>query len=156
MMTVLIHTECSLKEELEALKIRLERAVEEYRGKLSWTLSVGAEVDMGLIIPKKLILLFVENAISGGLIQNGNGGSLEVSAHVTSLGMLIMINDHGISFRDIPLIRQQREHRLRGLDTCLEQFNEKHPYRIHYNMLDRSIHDSEKSGSRILITIQNQ
>lgn len=155
-MNTLIHTETNLQEELDAIQTYLENEVLAYEGKLTWTCSISAEVDMGLIIPKRLIKTFVENAVAGGMIHNGNDARLEVSAHVTSLGMLLMINDQGIGFRDFSLIRNQRKHRLRNLDTYLEQFNEKHPYRIHYNILDRGIHGMEKSGSRILITIQNQ
>lgn len=155
-MKALVHSETSLEEELESIKTYLDNENLGYGGKLLWTCSVEDEVNTGLIIPKRLIRIFVENAIVGGIIQNGNGGRVDVSAHSTSLGMLIMINDQGIDFRDISLIREQRELRLRSLDNYLEQFNEKHPYLIHYNILDRNIHDSDKSGSRILITIQDQ
>jgi len=155
-MTTLVQTETSLTEELTSIKTYLDTEVLAYQGKLSWTCTVEEEVNTSLIIPKRLIRIFVENALSGGLIQNGNGGRIDVSAHNTSLGLLIMINDQGIQYQDLSLIRQQRDHRLRSLDKYLENFNEKHPYLIHYDILDRSIHDSEKLGCRILITIQYQ
>jgi sensor histidine kinase YesM len=155
-MKAIVHSETSFEEELESTKTYLKNEDLGYGGKLVWTCSVEEEVNTGLIIPGRLIRIFVENAIAGGMIQNGNGGRVDISAHNTSLGMLIMINDQGIHFRDISLIREQRELRLRSLDQYLEQFNEKHPYLIHYNILDRNIHDPDKSGSRILITIQDQ
>ena len=98
----------------------------------------------------------MENAISGGRIRNGNGGRIEISVHATSLGVLIMINDQGIDFKNTLLAKQKKDERLRKLDSSLETFNGKFPYRIHYDILDRSMHDPDKSGSRILITIQNQ
>jgi len=138
------------------LSIHLENEAGRHEGKLLWTCSVGEDVDTGLIIPKMLIRIFVENAIEEGLILNGNGGRIEISAHKTSLGMLIMIHDEGIHFQDISSIRERREKRIRRLDEYLILFNENHPYLVHYDILDRSIHDSGKSGSRVLITIQFQ
>ena len=155
-MTTLVQTETSLEEELNSTKVYLDTEVLAYKGKLLWTCTVEEEVNTSLIIPKRLIRIFVENALSGGQILNGDGGKIDVSAHHTSLGLLIMINDQGIHFQDPSLIRQQRDHRLRSLDKYLEQFNIKHPYLIHYDILDRSMHDPDKLGSRILITIQYQ
>lgn len=155
-MTTLVQTETSLEEELNSIRTYLDAEALAYEGKLVWTCTVEEEVNTSLIIPNRLIRIFVENALSGGLIQNGDGGKVEISAHNTSLGMLIMINDQGIHYQDLTLIRQQRDRRFRSLNKYLEQFNEKHPYLIHYDILDRSIHNSDKLGSRILITIQYQ
>ena len=130
--------------------------ISRYQDKLSWSCTVDDKVDDRMVIPERLIGIFVENAISGGLIRNGNGGRIEISVHTTSLGVLIMINDQGIDFEDSSLVKQKKSERLRKLDGNLETFNGKFPYCIYYNILDRSVHDPEKSGSRILITIQNQ
>ncbi|MEN8202727.1 MAG: hypothetical protein ABFS28_09045 [Bacteroidota bacterium] len=153
-MEALVQSTTRLQEELDASKSYLENSASGFKGKLSWTCSVEDDIDTGLIIPKKLIRTFVENAISGGLIQDKEGGSVEISSHNTSLGMLIMINDQGIYFKDISSTRQQKERRLRSLDKYLNLFNARHPYLIRYDIHDRSIHDADKSGSRILITIQ--
>ena len=155
-MKALVHSDTSLEEELDSTKSYLEKEVLRLDGKLTYSCSVGEEVDTGLIIPERLIRIFVENAVSGGLIPNGNGGRIDVSAHTTSLGMLIMVNDQGIDFPNKSLIKRQRNLRLRSLDSYLEEFNEKQPYLIHYIILDRSVHDPGKTGSRILITIQFQ
>jgi LytS/YehU family sensor histidine kinase len=148
--------ERSLAAELESIETFLEKETSRHQGNLSWSCSVDDKVDTGIVIPESLIGIFVENAISGELIWNGKAGRIEISAHTTSLGLLIMINDQDIRFKDFSRAKQQREVRLRKLNHYLETFNGKHAYRIHYDILDRSIHDTEKTGSRILITIQYQ
>jgi LytS/YehU family sensor histidine kinase len=148
--------ERSLAAELESIETFLEKETSRFQGKLSWSCSVDEKVDTGIVIPESLIGIFVENAISGELIWNGKEGRIEISAHTTSLGLLIMINDQGIRVKDMSDVKRQRELRLRKLNSYLEIFNGKHPYRVHYDILDRSIHDTDKTGSRILITIQYQ
>lgn len=156
MMEALVHTELSLAEEIESIEEILKNEVSRYEGKLSWTFTVEKDVDTDVIIPKMLIGIFVENALHQGMILNGDGGRIDISTHNTSLGLLIMVNDYGIQFNDISMIRQLREKRLRSLDAYLRIFNENHPYIIHYDILDRSVADTGRSGSRILITLQNQ
>lgn len=155
-MEALVFSDLSLREELDSVEKYLTLESIRYEGKLSWTCSVDNDADTKVIIPERLIGIFVENALHQGLILNCDGGSIEISAHNTSLGMLIMVNDHGIHFEDISLIRQQRDKRLRDLDAYLRIFNENHPYIIHFDILDRSIGDAGLSGSRVLITIQYQ
>lgn len=156
MMEALVYANTELRDELDSVKIYLEHEARRHEGKLVWTCSVEDGVDARLIIPKRLIGIFVENAIEEGLIRNGNGGRIEISVHNTSLGMLIMVHDEGIHFQDISSIRERREKRFRKLDKSLDRFNESHSYRIHYDLLDRSFHDSDKTGSRVLITVQFQ
>lgn len=151
-----IQTYATLQEEVESVKEYLENESYKYKEKLSWELSQDPEADTRLLIPKTLIRTFVENAITHGLIQNPEGGLIEISVHKSALGTLIMVVDNGTNHEETPSIREHQNGKLRCLDEYLKLFNEQHPYSVKYNILSRSLGERGQSGSRVLITVKHQ
>lgn len=113
------------------------------------------EVDSELEIPRMLIHTFVEKAITHDLIQNQDGGRIEISVNKSNLGILIMVTDNGLNRTEASSLLQHHQENLRCFDEYLKLFNEKHPYSIHYNILGRSAGNSYSIGSRVLITISD-
>ncbi len=144
----------TLHEEIESLKEFLAKAELRYKGKISCECSVDPDVEKGVIIPKMLIRIFIENAINHHLLEKPEGGKVETSVHRSNLGVLIMITDNGTSLKDAPILAKYREEKLRLLDDFLLYFNTKNPHYINYHILDRGIEEPGRSGSRVLITIK--
>ncbi len=151
-----IQTYSNIGKEIDSVQQFLENEAYRYEGKLTWTCSIDPDVNTEQVIPKMLILTFVEHAISHGLFLNKEGGKVEVSVHKTELGILVMVTDNGANLEEAPSIHQHRKEKLRCLDEYLKLFSEKLSCTIGYHILNRSLGENGKSGSRVLITIQHQ
>lgn len=153
---MIYQTDLKLGQEIEIVKEFLENEANRYQGKLSWKCFVDSEVDTELVIPRSLIQTFAEKAITYGLIQNGEGGQIEISVYKTELGVLAMVTDNGLDDDEISSVRQHQKEKLICLDEYLSLFNSRNPHSINYSILGRSQGYLGASGSRVLITIQNQ
>jgi LytS/YehU family sensor histidine kinase len=153
---VIYQTDLKLGQEIEIVKIFLENEAHRHQGKLSWKCFVDSEVDTELLVPRSLIQTFAEKAITFGLIQNGEGGRIDVSVFKTELGVLAMVTDNGIVDDETFSVHQLQKEKLLCLDAYLKQFNTRNKHSITYSILGRSQGYIGASGSRVLITIQNQ
>jgi len=149
-----IQTHNTLKAEIESVKKYLQNEEFRYNGKLSWECSIDSEVDTSISIPNLLIHTFVEIAIKYGIFQNPDGGKVDVSINKSSIGVLIMISDNGIESKDSPVVINHQKERLKLLDSYLLLFNQKQPCRISYKILDRSTFETDRTGTRVLITLR--
>ncbi len=149
-----VQTHNTLAAEIKCVREFLKNEEFRYNGKLSWECSLDPEVDTTVHIPSNLIHTFVENAIRYGIFQNPEGGKIDVSINKSSLGILIMISDNGIEIKDSLIIQNHCMERLKLLDSYLELFNRKHPCRVSYKILDRSEFETDRTGTRVLITLK--
>lgn len=153
---VIYQTDLKLGQEIEIVKEFLENETRRYQGKLSWKCFVDSEVDTELVVPRSLIQTFAEKAITYGLIQNGEGGQIEISVFKTELGVLAMVTDNGLVDGETSSVHQLQKEKLLCLDEYLRLFNSRNQHSITYSILGRSQGYIGASGSRVLITIQNQ
>lgn len=153
---MIFQTDLKLGQEIDIVKQFLEEEAHRYQGKLSWECFVDAEVDTELLIPRSLIQTFAEKAITCGLIQNGEGGRIEISVFKTELGVLAMVTDNGIVDSETSSVHQHQKEKLICLDEYLRLFNSRNNHSINYSILGCSQGYIGASGSRVLITIQNQ
>ncbi len=153
---VIYQTDLKLGQEIEIVKEFLENETRRYQGKLSWKCFVDSEVDTELVVPRSLIQTFAEKAITYGLIQNGEGGRIEISVFKTELGVLAMVTDNGLVDGETSSVHQLQKEKLLCLDEYLRLFNSRNQHSITYSILGRSQGYIGASGSRVLITIQNQ
>jgi LytS/YehU family sensor histidine kinase len=153
---VIYKPDLKLGQEIKIVKEFLENEAQRHQGRLSWECFVDSDVDTELMVPRLLIQTFAETAINFGLIQEGEGGRIEISIYKTDLGVLAMVTDNGIVHGDTPSVHENQKERLVGLDEYLKQFNARNPHSINYSILGRSQGYVGASGSRVLITIQDQ
>ncbi len=153
---VIYQTDLKLGQEIEIVKEFLKNEAHRYQGKLSWKCFVDSEVDTEVVVPISLIQTFAEKAITYGLIQNGEGGRIEISVYKTELGVLAMVTDNGLVDGETSSVHQLQKEKLLRLDKYLSLFNSRNQHSITYSILGRSQGYIGASGSRVLITIQNQ
>ena len=154
-METAVQANFKLQEEIDSIQQYLKNEALRYQGKLSWDCSVDPDVDRMQPIPKMLILTFVENAITHSLFQNNGGGKVEVSVHKSNLGVLIMVTDNGAGLKESSALHQHQKEKLRSLDVDLKFFNKKQANNISYSILNRSLSETGRCGSRVLITIHH-
>ncbi len=152
-MDAAVQTTIPLREELGSVREFLRNETFRYRDRLYWDCTVDPDVDQGIRIPKKLVLTFVEKTMNHRLFQDQEKGKVEVSVHRSTLGMLIMVTDNGRSGTaaepTAPLNGP-----LKLLDEYLKVYNRQSKERISYKILDRCAGESNRHGSRVLITIK--
>lgn len=145
----------TLKEEIQSVRQYLQNEEFRYIGKLTWECSLDPEVDTNIILPHQLILNFVEDAIKHGIFHNPQGGKIDVSVHKSRIGILIMVTDNGAKLSDSSDTQNYHNEKFKLLDEYLRLFNKQHTYMIDYKILDRSICEADRTGSRVLITIKD-
>lgn len=153
---MIYQTDLKLGQEIEIVKEFLENEAHRYQGKLKWKCFVDSEVDTEMVVPRSLIQTFAEKAITYGLIQNGEGGWIEVSVYKTELGVLAMVTDNGIVDGETSSVHQLQKEKIICLDEYIRLFNTRNQHSITYSILGRSQGYIGASGSRVLITIQDQ
>ncbi len=150
-----VRTNNTLKEEIQSVEQYLQNEEFRYNGKLSWECSLDPGVDTDIVLPHQLILNFVEDAIKHGIFHNPHGGKIDVSIHKSRIGILIMVTDNGAKLKDSHDTQKYRKERLSLLDKYLRLFNKQHTYSVDYKILDRSVCETDRTGSRVLITLKN-
>ena len=153
---MIIQSDLKLGQEIELVKEFLHSEALRHQGKLTWECFVDSDVDTDLLIPRSLIKTFAETALHPGLDLGGEKGRIEISVYKTDLGILAMITDNGIAPGNKQSTGQIQNERLTHLDTYIQLFNSKNPHSINYSILGRSQGYVGASGSRVLITIQDQ
>ena len=149
-----VKTYKTLEEEIESVRQYLKNEAFRYDGKLSWECILDPEVDTSVIIPNLLIQTFVENAIRHGIFQNPEGGKVDVSINKSKIGVLIMISDNASDYNGAHLVQKHREENLRLLDQYLDLFNKNQPCAVSYQVLDRADSETDRMGTRVLITLK--
>ena len=117
------HTEITIKEELDALKLYLELEELRFKEKFNWTIKVDEEIDtLDFKIPTMLIQPYVENAISHGLMNKDNGkGFLQVELQLDEDQIICMIEDNGIGRAKAMEIKQQKNNNHQSLGTNITE-----------------------------------
>jgi LytS/YehU family sensor histidine kinase len=144
----------TLAEEIDHVRSHLENEEFRYNGRLSTSLQVDPEVDLDLIIPRRLIHVFVMNALRHNLFQNNNGGHIDIAIHKSNLGVLILVSDTGSCLHVEPDGAPVRSNELRLLDSYLPLFNNQHDHQVSYDIVDLEHYKPGETGTRALITIK--
>ncbi|MCK5137767.1 MAG: hypothetical protein KAR19_18420 [Bacteroidales bacterium] len=149
-----VRTHNTLKEEIQSVEQYLQNEEFRYNGKLSWECSLDPEVNTNIVVPHQLILTFVEDAIKHGIFHNSYGGKIDVSINKSRIGVLIMVTDNGAKLEDSSGTQNFRKEKFKLLDNYLHLFNKKQTYKVNYQILDRSICETDRTGIRVLITLK--
>lgn len=144
----------TLAEEIDHVRMHLENEEFRYDGRLSSSLLVDPDVDLHLVIPKRLIHVFVMNALRHNLFQNSNGGHIDIAVHNSKLGVLIMVSDTGSCIHVEPDGEPVRSKELRLLDSYLPLFNTQHDHQVSYEIVGLMHSLPEEACTRALITIE--
>ncbi len=144
----------TLAEEIDFVKQYLHIETYRFNEKLSWSFQQDPTIDLGIIVPKMLIHIFVENAIKHGIFHKPEGGKIDISINKSSIGLLIMVADDGVGMSQAFKIEKHRGDGLRILDNYLLLFNRQHKHSVSYKIIDRSNMETDQTGIRILITIK--
>jgi tetratricopeptide (TPR) repeat protein len=154
------HTEISIKEELDALRLYLELEELRFKEKFDWTIRVDDEIDtLAYKIPTMLIQPYVENAISHGLMNKENGkGFLQVELQLQNGQILCTIEDNGIGRAKAMEIRQQRNNNHQSLGTNITEsrlklVNELYGKGMKVLYTDLQDTDGQPAGTKVEINI---
>ena len=117
------HTEISIKEELDSLKLYLELEELRFKEKFNWTIKVDEEIDtLAYKIPTMLIQPYVENAITHGLMNKDNGkGYLQVELQLHDDQIICTIEDNGIGRAKAMEIKEQKNNNHKSLGTNITE-----------------------------------
>lgn len=142
-----------LEEELLYVKEFLAAEAYDSEEEFTWECTIDPEADTSVPVPGGLVKSFVEHALMKEICKHPDGGSVHVSVHSTTLGILIMVTDNGT-------LRYQEygrgnliSNRLELLDQQILNFNKKQEQTINYQLLDLGYSEPGQTGTRVLITI---
>ena len=154
------HTEISIKEELDSLRLYLELEELRFKEKFEWSIRVDEEIDtLAYKIPTMLIQPYVENAITHGLMNKENGkGALTVELQLLPDHICCIVEDNGIGRARALEIRQQKNENHRSLGTNITEsrlklVNEiygKNMQVVYTDLMDES---GEPAGTKVEINI---
>ena len=117
------HTEISIQEELDTLRLYLELEELRFKEKFDWKISVDEEIDtLAFKIPTMLIQPYVENAITHGLMNKENGkGFLQIELQLQDDQILCAVEDNGIGRTKALEIKQQKNNNHHSLGTNITE-----------------------------------
>ena len=154
------HTEISIKEELDALRLYLELEELRFKEKFDWSIDVNEDIDtLTFKIPTMLIQPYVENAITHGLMNKENGkGSLHVELQLLNDQIICTVEDNGIGRAKAMEIRQQKNnsHQSMGLnitESRLKLVNELYGKNMKVVYTDLQDDNGEPAGTKVEINI---
>lgn len=117
------HTEISIKEELDALRLYLELEELRFKEKFESTIRVDEDIDtLAYKIPTMLIQPYVENAITHGLMYKENGkGFLHVELQLQNDHILCTVEDNGIGRAKAMEIKMQKNNNHQSMGTNITE-----------------------------------
>lgn len=86
----------SLEEELAFTESYLALEKLRFEGRIDYRITVGPNVDKGILLPKMLVQIHAENAVKHGLSRLKNGGMLRIGAEASDDKLIITIEDNGV------------------------------------------------------------
>lgn len=149
---------CSLKEELDFVKNYLEIETIRYNKSFCYNLSINTAVDQGLLIPKMIIQLHVENAVKHGLIPKDGGSSdLNIIINQINKTTMIVITDNGIG-RNASKTHQHDVHSTgKGIDISyklIKLYNKLYRPQVSQQIEDMIHQDGTPAGTEIKISVK--
>jgi hypothetical protein len=154
------HTEISIKEELDALRLYLELEELRFKEKFEWTIRVDEDIDtLAYKIPTMLIQPYVENAITHGLMHKENGkGYLNVELQLQNDHILCTVEDNGIGRTRAMEIKQQKNNNHQSMGTNITEsrlrlVNELYGKQMNVIYIDLLDDDGEPAGTKVELNI---
>jgi LytS/YehU family sensor histidine kinase len=154
------HTEISIKEELDALRLYLELEELRFKEKFEWTIRVDEDIDtLAYKIPTMLIQPYVENAITHGLMYKENGkGFLHVELQLQNDHIICTVEDNGIGRAKAMEIKLQKNNNHQSMGTNITEsrlklVNELYGKNMKVVYTDLLNDDGEPAGTKVEINI---
>jgi LytS/YehU family sensor histidine kinase len=154
------HTEISIKEELDALRLYLELEELRFKEKFEWTIRVDEDIDtLAYKIPTMLVQPYVENAITHGLMNKENGkGLLNVELQFQKDHILCTVEDNGIGRARAMEIKQQKNNNHQSMGTNITEsrlklVNELYGKQMNVIYTDLMDDIGEPAGTKVEINI---
>ena len=154
------HTEITIKEELDALRLYLELEELRFKEKFDWSIKVDEEIDtLSYKIPTMLIQPYVENAITHGLMNKENGkGMLMVGLQLHDDQIICTVEDNGIGRAKALEINRQKNSNHQSLGTNITEsrlklVNELYGKNMKVAYLDLVDSNGEPAGTKVEINI---
>jgi LytS/YehU family sensor histidine kinase len=148
-------TAYTLKEELSAVSLYLDRELQPLNGKVKREFYLDPNVDEHTPIPKNLIRIFVENALREGIRNEHPEATLSISLHKTAIGILIMVADSGFTSGNGISSDHRLSESMRILSSYLPVFNRTYHTDVTYQVLNLTS-ENGSPGTRVMITIKDQ
>jgi len=145
----------SLEEEIDHVRRFLNNEEFRFDGRFTSSFYLDPEVDTSVVIPKRLIHVFVANAFSNGLFNNAGPAHIDLSIHRSGIGILIMVADNGEGQLVEAGTEPSRNEELQLLDSYLPLFNRQQDVSVSYDIVDLAHCEPGETGNRVLITIKN-
>jgi tetratricopeptide (TPR) repeat protein len=154
------HTEVSIKEELDALRLYLELEELRFKEKFDSRILVDDEIDTLVYkIPTMLIQPYVENAITHGLMNKENGkGLLEIELLLQNDLITCKIEDNGIGRAKAMEIKRLKNNNHQSMGTSITEsrlklVNELYGKTMKVVYTDLTDANGEPSGTRVELSI---
>ena len=143
----------TLQEEIESVCSYLDRESNSQHGKLNHELFLDPEVDSTTVIPRKLLQVFVENALRNGIAGEYSEATIQISVNQSTLGILIMVADYGLRKEHGSAADQSQSEGMKLLNSYLPLFNRQHRISISYKILNLK-QENGTPGARVMITLK--
>jgi LytS/YehU family sensor histidine kinase len=140
----------TIEEEIDSVRRYLHRESTGQPRKLTSEIYLDPSVDKSMVIPRKLVQVFVENALRDGISSEDSDATIHISINQSTLGILIMVADAGL--RDGGFDQSQSEG-LKILNSYLPVFSRQYQVSINYKILHLN-QENGSPGGRVLITIK--
>lgn len=154
------HTEISIKEELDTLRLYLELEELRFKEKFEWAIRVDEEIDtIAYKIPTMLIQPYVENAITHGLMNKENGkGQLNIELQLQNGQILCVVEDNGIGRVKAEEIKHQKNDNHHSMGTNITEsrlrlVNELYGRSMKVDYTDLTDDKGDPAGTKVEINI---
>jgi LytS/YehU family sensor histidine kinase len=143
----------TLQEEIESVRRYLDRESAAHQGKLNHEFFLDPEVDSTTVIPRKLLQVFVENALRNGITGEYSEATIQISVNQSTLGILIMVADYGLRRGPGSAADLSQSEGMKILNSYLPLFNRQKRVSISYKILNLK-QENGTPGARVLITLK--
>ena len=160
-----------LKDEIEFVENYLKLQQFRYVDKFDFSIQIDKKVDLNTMVPRMIILTFVENAVKHGLVNKDGKGNLNIAIHpiLTTHAMTsshrmneparlqIDITDDGIGLKKSKQVLNYKKistgHGHKIIRQIVEMYNRLNKTEVEFEISDILNNDGISSGTKVVITL---
>ncbi len=149
----------SLRTELETLKDYIGLQKLRFENEINYKFELDKNIDQDqVLIPPMLAQPFVENALIHGMLRNNPKAKIKVKISLNESNDLVLfqIKDNGIGINEAKKNRQNINHKSIATSIAIDRvkiYNFKSAKKMHFEIVDLSNLDPEKTGTQVTYSI---
>ncbi len=147
----------TLEKEIKTLEYYLSLQKLRLENNLIYTIDVDDHLDPNDVqIPPMLTQPFIENAIEHGFRGSKQTGKVEISFHLQSDNLVVIVKDNGIGINKAAENEKQKKHKSMAMQITKERLaalNKSKKQKLSFSISDISGENSENTGTKVVFSI---